>query len=44
MAAFLSATSRGLLPPKFSGRPFLEKPFQAAEVLASLEAMLATAH
>ena len=39
--SFLSGVSRGLLPPKFSGRPFLEKPFQAAEVLASLEAMLA---
>jgi DNA-binding response OmpR family regulator len=42
--SFLSATSRGLLPPKFSGRPFLEKPFQSAEVLASVEAMLATTH
>jgi DNA-binding response OmpR family regulator len=40
--SFLSATSRGLLPPKFSRRPFLEKPFQSAEVLASVEAMLAT--
>jgi hypothetical protein len=40
----LSATSRRLLPPKFSGQPFLEKPFQSAEVLASLEAMLATTH
>jgi DNA-binding response OmpR family regulator len=39
--SFLSGVSRGLLPPKFSGRPFLEKPFQAAEVLAALEAMLA---
>jgi len=42
--SFLSATSRGLLPPKFSRRPFLEKPFQSAEVLAALEAMLATTH
>jgi hypothetical protein len=42
--SFLSATSRRLLPPKFSGRPFLEKPFQSADVLATLEAMLATTH
>jgi DNA-binding response OmpR family regulator len=42
--SFLSATSRRLLPPKFSGQPFLEKPFQSADVLASLEAMLATTH
>jgi DNA-binding response OmpR family regulator len=42
--SFLTATSRRLLPPKFSGQPFLEKPFQSAEVLASLEAMLATTH
>ena len=42
--SFLSATSRRLLPPKFSGRTFLEKPFQSAEVLASLGAMLATTH
>src|SRR5438445_10565010 len=41
---FLSATSRRLLPPKFSGRPFLEKPLQSAEILASLEAMLPTTH
>jgi CheY-like chemotaxis protein len=40
--SFLSATSRRLLPPKFSGRPFLEKPLQSAEVLAALEAMLPT--
>jgi DNA-binding response OmpR family regulator len=42
--SFLSAISRRLLPPKFSGRPFLEKPFQSAEVLASLEALLASTH
>jgi len=40
--SFLSAISRRLLPPKFSGRPFLEKPLQSAEVLAALEAMLPT--
>jgi DNA-binding response OmpR family regulator len=40
--SFLSATSRRLLPPKFSGRPFLEKPMQSAEVLAVLEAMVPT--
>jgi CheY-like chemotaxis protein len=37
---FLSATSRRLLPPKFSGRPFLEKPLQSVDVLASLEKIL----
>ena len=42
--SFLSATSRRLLPPKFSGRPFLEKPFHSAEVLVSLELMLPTTH
>ena len=42
--SFLSATTRRLMPPQFSGRPFLEKPFHAAEVLVSVEAMLPTRH